>query len=258
MITCEEIQELLDKSEIENIKYELKSSKILKEDEWKDKLAKEFVAFANRIGGKVIIGLQNDGTFDGKADYDIDKLKGDINNITRHKISPEINYDFEFLKCGEGDLSIISIEKKKDIPYAYIVKRESHEIKNRIYYIRTPHGKSLVSDKQLYFLFTEKKLSQIHPFSIALVFERSSFLIPHEIKLAPNIELNFAMIYNKLYSKYKEKISRKWQDFVIELIIYQLIYSLLRDFQLTWDIEIIEPTKSFSAHRETPTSQNLF
>ena len=117
MSTCEEIQKLLEESEIESIKIELKSSKILKNDNWKDRLAKEFVAFANRNGGKVIIGLQDDGTFDGEKDYDVDKLKGDINNIIRDKISPMINYNFEFLECDEGDLSIISVEKKKDIPY---------------------------------------------------------------------------------------------------------------------------------------------
>ena len=153
MTTCKEIQELLEKSEIENIQYELKSSEILKEDDWKDKIAKELVAFANRTGGKVIIGLQNDGTYNGKAEYDVDKLKGDINNIIRDKISPKINYNFEFLECVQGDLSIISVEKKIDIPYAYIVKREGHEIKNRIYYIRTPHGKSLVSNQELSNLF---------------------------------------------------------------------------------------------------------
>jgi len=157
MTTCEEIQELLEKSEIENFKYELKSSRILKNDNWKDKLAKEFVAFANRTGGKVIIGLQDEGTFDGEADYDINALKGDIDNIIHNKISPIINYNFEFLKCEGGDLTIITIEKKKDIPYAYIVKREGAEIKSRIYYIRTPHGKRLVSDSQLENLFSEKK-----------------------------------------------------------------------------------------------------
>ena len=157
MTTCEEVQRLLNKSEIENIKFELKSSKILKNNNWKDNLAKEFVAFANKNGGKVIIGVQNDGAFDGKRDYEVDKLKGDIDNIIHNKISPIINYHFEFLKCDGGDLSIIIIEKKKDIPCAYIVKREGAEIKNRIYYNRTPYGKRLVTDSQLESLFSERK-----------------------------------------------------------------------------------------------------
>ena len=156
MTTYKEIQQLLKKSEIENLKYELKSSMILKNKDWKDELAKEFVSFANRNGGKVIIGLQNDGNFDGKANYNVDKLKGDINNIMRDKVSPMINYNFEFLECDEGDLSIISIEKKRKIPHAYVVKREGHEIKNRIYYIRTPHGKRFVSNQELSNLFKKK------------------------------------------------------------------------------------------------------
>ena len=156
MTTCEEIQNLLEKSEIENINYELKSSKILKNDKWKGNLAKEFVAFANQNGGKLIIGLQDDGTFDGEADYDISKLKGDLDNIIHNKISPIIDYNFEFIKCEEGDLSIITVEKKKEIPHAYIVKREGPEVKNRIYYIRTPYGKRLVSDQVLYYLFNKK------------------------------------------------------------------------------------------------------
>ena len=124
MTKCIEIEKLREKSEFENIKYELKSSKILKEKDWKDKIAKEIISFANRNGGKIIIGLQNDGSFDGKKDYDVDILKGDIDNIIHNKMSPVVRYNFEFLECEEGDLSIIIIEQKKDIPSAYIVKRE--------------------------------------------------------------------------------------------------------------------------------------
>ena len=121
MTTYEEIKILLEKSEFESLLYELKSSKILEQNDWKGKIAKEIVALANQNGGKLIIGLQDDGTFDGKADYDVDKLKGDIDNIIHDKISPIINYNFEFLECEGGDLSVISVEKKKDIPHAYIV-----------------------------------------------------------------------------------------------------------------------------------------
>jgi len=255
MTTCEEIRELLEKFEIENTKFELKSAKILQNNDWKDKLAKQFVAFANLNGGKVIIGIQDDGTFDGIKDYEVDVLKGDIDNIIHNKISPIINYNFEFLKCKEGDLSIITIERKKDIPHAYIFEREGPEIKNRIYYIRTPHGKRLVSDRELHFLFNEKRLRIIHPFSIALVFERPNFLIPAEIELAQQVRFNFAILYNKLYPKYKEfekKVSSNWDYFVIELILYQLIYTILRNFQFTWDIEIIETTNSITVNSDTP------
>ena len=105
------------------------------------------------------------------------------------------------------------------------------------------------------FLFNEKELILIHPFSIALVFERPDFLIPNEIRLAPRVELDFAMLYNKYYPKYKEleeKISGGFNQFVIELILYQLIYTILKNLQLTWDIEIIEDSDSFSVNRNIP------
>ena len=76
MTTQEEIAELLEKSELENMKYELKSSRIFQNADWMDKLAKEFVAFANKNGGKLIIGIQDDGIFDGNTDYEVDALKG--------------------------------------------------------------------------------------------------------------------------------------------------------------------------------------
>ncbi len=63
---------------------------------------------------------------------------------------------------------IIHVEKKKNMPYAYIISKESHEIKNRIYYIKTPHDKRLVSDTQLKFLFQEGEINIFYPFEIML------------------------------------------------------------------------------------------
>lgn len=255
MTLIKEIQDLLEKPEIENIRYELKSSKILRKSDWKEDIAKELVAFANRSGGKVIIGLQNDGTFDGKSDYVVDDLKGDIDNIINNKISPILDYNFEFLLCKDGDLSIISVEKKKDIPYAYIGKRKGPEIKNRTYYIRTPHGTRLVSDKQLHFLFNEKELNIVHPFSVALVFKRPEFLIPAEIELVPEVRFDFSILYNKIYPKYKEleeKNSGGFEQLIIELIQYKMIYSILRNFQLTWDIELLKPSDTITSKLDTP------
>ncbi len=223
MTTCEEVQKLLEKSEIENTKYELKSSQIFEKKDWKNDIAKEIVAFANRTGGKIIIGLQNDGTFVGEADYDVDKLKGDINNIIRDKISPIINYNFEFLECDEGDLSIISVEKIKDIPFAYIVKREGHEIKNRIYYIRTPHGKRLVSNQELSDLFKKKfKYKVINLDEEKFELKPNLKLINEYLDMISNSQLsrkNLIPMLNKIHNEfvkisYKEEISKDELDII--------------------------------------------
>lgn len=238
MTTCEEIQKLLEKSEIENVKFELKSSKILKNDDWKEKLAKEFVAFANQNGGKVIIGLQNDGTFDGEKDYDVDKLKGDINNVIRDKISPIIDYNFEFLECDGGDLSIISIEKKKDIPHAYIVKRKSHEIKNRIYYVRTPHGKRLVSNQELSDLFKKKlryKVMNLDEEKFKL--KPDMELIKEYLDMIRNSQLspmNLIQMLNKIHNEflkisYKEDISDDELDIITDYAKTINKYILVKD-----------------------------
>jgi len=181
------------------------------------------VAFANRTGGKVIIGLQNDGTYNGKAEYDVDKLKGDINNIIRDKISPKINYNFEFLECVQGDLSIISVEKKIDIPYAYIVKREGHEIKNRIYYIRTPHGKRLVSNQELSDLFKKKlKYNVIKLNEEKFELKPNLKLINEYLDMIRNSKLsrkNLIPMLNKIHNEfvkisYKEDISEDTLDII--------------------------------------------
>jgi hypothetical protein len=257
MTTCGDIKKLLGKTEFENIKVELKSSKIFENLDWKDSIAKELVAFANLQGGKLVIGIQDDGKFDGKLNKDIDKLKGDIDNIIRSKISPTISYGIEFLNCAEGDLIIITVEKKTEIPFAYIVSREGPEIKNRIYYIRTPHGRRLVSDGQLKFLFNEEKLNILHQFSVVLVFKKPENEIPDSVELPSSIMFDFSDLYNRFYFKYKDIFKKKsveFDQFVVELLNYQMIYTILKNFQYTWDIEYLEPlsSKLMSFFRETP------
>ena len=269
MTTCEEVQKLLEKSEIENIEFELKSSMIFQSNNWKDNLAKEFVAFANKNGGKVIIGLQNNGVFDGERDYDVDQLKGDIDNIMHNRISPIINYNFEFLKCEGGDLSIISIEKKKDIPHAYIVKREGHEIKNRIYYIRTPHGKRLVSDKQLYVLFNEKDLSVIEPIK-KFEMKPDLELIKEYLDMIKNLQLssqNIVPMLNKIhnefsqilikedFTKYELNVINKYVESVDKYILSKNNDQIIRTILGTTRMLILKP--KFSELINNVNNQNF-
>ena len=257
MTTCDDIKKILGKSELENTKIELKSSKILEKKGWKDSIAMELVAFANLLGGKLIIGIQDDGKFDGKIKKDFDKFKGDIDNIIRSKISPTISYGIEFLNCAEGDLIIITVEKKTEIPFAYIVSREGPEIKNRIYYIRTPHGRKLVSDGQLKFLFNEEKLNILHQFSVVLVFDKPEFEITDSLEFPSSIRFDFSFLYDRVYPRYKDLFKEKsvqFDQFVVELLNYQMLYSILKNFQRTWDIKYLEPlsSKLGSIFRETP------
>ena len=124
------------------------------------------------------------------------------------------------------------------MPYAYIVSKKSHEIKNRIYYIKTPHDKRLVSDNQLKFLFQEEEINFFYPFEIVL-----SFTIP-ELELAyfdPNMSAGLRFLQWDFLSEITPKISMeirsnsdKIQKFFQEIIPYALLYSLCKNFYRTW------------------------
>ncbi|MFX0071675.1 MAG: helix-turn-helix domain-containing protein [Candidatus Hermodarchaeota archaeon] len=238
MTICKEINDILDTKDLERIKIEFKQSEEIRTGDGQKDLAKELVALANHSGGRLIIGITDEGDFEGKDIFDVDKDKGRINNIIQFRISPILNYNVEFLPCQKGDLLIIHVEKKKDIPHAYILSKESHEIKNRIYYIKTPHDKRLVSDSQLKFLFQEEKINIFYPFEIVL-----SLIIP-ELKLAyfePNRSAGLRFLQWDFLSEITPEISmeirsdsNKIQSLFQEIIPYALLYSFCKNFYRTW------------------------
>lgn len=97
MTKCKEIYELLQTKDLEKIKVEFKQSDKLRNREGQKDLAKELVALANHSGGKLILGLKNNGDFEGNNIFDVDKDKGIINNIIQTSISPIIKYNIEYL-----------------------------------------------------------------------------------------------------------------------------------------------------------------
>lgn len=74
MTTCDEIKKLLDTKDLEKIKIEFKRLAILNTSKGQVNLAKELVALANHSGGKLIIGLTNEGEFEGKDTFDAESL----------------------------------------------------------------------------------------------------------------------------------------------------------------------------------------
>ena len=147
MITYEDIEAIIKNHEKEKITIELKSFRKLfdknsdKASEKRRDLSYEIVALANRFGGKIILGLNDDGTFDGKMpltitpsrNINIDEVKGIIHQICYDSISPRIDITTQFLECPEGDLLIVYIPKRKNIPIAITPNKKPEEINSRIY-----------------------------------------------------------------------------------------------------------------------------
>lgn len=153
-MTEADILKIVSSKELEPLTLELKSRRIFENSDGKEKIACEIIALANKHGGRLILGLNDDGSFDGKMEpKEVDKLKELISQICRDKISPIVDSTTELIECSQGDVLAVYIPKKRSIPHAFIPKKDGQIIRSRVYYIRTIHGKRLATDTELSWLF---------------------------------------------------------------------------------------------------------
>lgn len=257
----EAIDNLIRQSkEKENLEIELKNSKKLfdkdnqKNREKQKDLAYEIIAFANRHGGQLIFGINDDGTYEGKNifkdDIDIHHCKAIIDNICYTSISPIVDYNLELIESRDADFLVVKVPKRIGIPHAYINSKEGGEIKNRIYYIRTRHGKRLVGDNQLEWLFKHQGDADFtYEFRNVVTYNKKTL----EVSLSPIEQVPCWINYNNIIKTiapqcvrlrhdefYQDTISlersRKW--FFVGVIPYIFINSLSSYFSGFWSIDI--------------------
>jgi hypothetical protein len=165
-MTTEEIIAKAKSEDREDLYFELKESrKYINEngDFTLDSLLEQVVAFANREGGRLIIGIKDDGSPEGKGVFArchpfepgkaFDKFKGAINNICTARISPIINLAIEHHENDKYEFMEVLVAKHTLMPHAVVRKTASGQIVSRKYYIRTSHSRQTVSDTQLEWLF---------------------------------------------------------------------------------------------------------
>lgn len=106
----------MNKNEIIEIRSQGESSFLeFKEEAFHpDSLAKEIVAFANYEGGRILIGLKDDGTVSGVTDL---KVEEKIANICRNNIVPAIIPTIEKNVIENETIFIITINKGLHKPY---------------------------------------------------------------------------------------------------------------------------------------------
>ena len=87
-----------------------------------DDIKKEIIAFANCNGGKLYIGVQDDGTVTGVEDADETALQ--ISNMVRDAIKPDLTMflHYETLEVEEKHVVAIDIQRGIERPY-YIAKK---------------------------------------------------------------------------------------------------------------------------------------
>ena len=85
-------------------------------------IKKEIIAFANCRGGKLYVGVQNDGTVLGLENPDETSLQ--ISNMVRDAIKPDLTMflHYETLAVDGKKILVIDIQQGTEKPY-YIAKK---------------------------------------------------------------------------------------------------------------------------------------
>ena len=82
-----------------------------------DSLAADLVAFSNGAGGKLLIGVNDDGSIAGLSNEDIRRLNQLISNTASQNVQPAINPVTENIKTANGLVMIVNISSGINKPY---------------------------------------------------------------------------------------------------------------------------------------------
>ena len=82
-----------------------------------DSLASEFVAFSNGQGGKMFIGVSDDGLISGLTSEDIHRLNQLISNTASQGVQPAINPVTENIKTAQGLVMVVDVPPGINKPY---------------------------------------------------------------------------------------------------------------------------------------------
>ena len=237
----EEINEI--KKEGENSRVEFKTTESLENSKG---IAKQLVSFANRNGGKVLFGIRDDGSLEGVS-INTDKEILKISQIASDKCSPPIEFSHDHLSSKEGDILVIDVKRRKDIPHA-VVKKSGSEIIGREYYIRGAKNKRPVVDKELEWMFEHAEtLNTKDRFRTYLTYDKNTLQIPSYAFLPTSFSKSFrcvkefSFILSHLTQEDKKRLLENDQEnlerFVVELSPCIMLKSFLRWFQHSWLVE---------------------
>lgn len=124
------------------------------------KLAREMVAFSNSIGGRILIGICDDGTVEGmKAKKEHELF---IMNIARDRCDPPLAPSFSTINRPGGDIYELKVTRFRTFPHA----------------TRTENGK-------VYYIRVGTTVREATSIELALLFESSK----EEIAKKPDLEL---------------------------------------------------------------------
>ena len=82
-----------------------------------DALAIEIIAFSNTLGGRIFIGVDDDGRVIGLTSNDVHRINNLLSNAASQNVKPPVNPLTEIAMIGEKRIMIIDITKGINKPY---------------------------------------------------------------------------------------------------------------------------------------------
>jgi ATP-dependent DNA helicase RecG len=104
-----------------------------------DSLAAEMVAFSNSLGGKILIGINDDGTVAGLTSEDIRRLNQLVSNTASQNVHPAINPVTENIKTDDGMVMLIDIPAGINKPY---------QDKNGVFWVKSGADKRQATSRE--------------------------------------------------------------------------------------------------------------
>ena len=104
-----------------------------------DSLAAEMIAFSNGSGGKIFIGINDDGNIAGLTNEDIRRINQLISNTASQNIQPAINPITENIKTDDGLVMHIDIPAGINKPY---------QDKNGVFWVKSGADKRRATSRE--------------------------------------------------------------------------------------------------------------
>lgn len=223
-----------------------------------EEMAAQLTSFANRYGGRILIGVKDDERLQGWDALEGEKIDRDesllhVSNVARDKCSPPVEFTSDFLASDRGDVLVLNVERREGTPHA-VVERAGHEIRKRTYYIRTESGKRLASDRMLDYMFKNLEDPYLeHSFAIGMQYIRCDLKIPAAVvfDLSYKAVRCISPFIRQLKAddiKFLKEKSNRILSFFLEVLPYAMIRFLSEHFWSSWVVKIekIGPSTTIS------------
>ena len=82
-----------------------------------DSLAGELIAFSNTLGGKIFVGVDDDGNVIGLSKDDIKRINKLLSNVASENVRPAINPKSKIVELDQKNIMVIDVDKEINKPY---------------------------------------------------------------------------------------------------------------------------------------------